>query len=236
MQLELPLGGDSRLPIIRDRLLVRYGPQRDAERLNATARFVDAFISGDTSDDVSGPAFVKLLTSLRSWDELATYSVANVLRHISEVRHAEQKAINLLAAVHAIINERGHFDLSFLGSMPVDAAFSWLIRFRGVGPKVAAATLNFSDLRMRAMVLDRHGLRIFGCVGILSSKTNFKSGFYKTMPLLPPKWDADDLYELHWQLKMHGQRICRPTQPLCGDCVLSDLCAQASGPPRKFVE
>lgn len=238
MQLEFPLGSDPRFPQLRHRLLASYGPQRDPERLSANARFVDGMFSKCTRDAVSGRALGNVCTSLASWDDLARYSPIDLQKLISEVEYSEQKSLDLLAAVRAIVKERGYFDLRFLGSLPVETAFTWLVRFDGVGPKVAAATLNFSELRMRCFVLDRHVLRILGCIGILSSKTDFKSGFYKVMPLLPREWDADDLYELHWLMKMHGQRVCRPTHPKCGACVLSDVCAHAtpSARVRKFVD
>lgn len=237
MQLEFPLGSDPRFSPLRDRLLARYGPQRDAQRLDPNSRFVEAMCSKCTRDAFSERALRNVWRSLDSWDDLASFSPADLHKRISEVEHSEEKSADLIAAIQAIVKERGHFDLRFLGSWPIEAAFSWLIRFHGVGPKVAAATLNFSDLRMRWFVLDRHLLRILGCIGILSSKTDFKDGFYKIMPLLPPEWDADDLYELHWLMKKHGQDICRPTQPKCRECVLSDICAHASpnARVRKFV-
>src|SRR5665213_1251847 len=36
--------------------------------------------------------------------------------------------------------------------------------------------------------------------------------------------DADDLFELHWQMKSLGQAICTHTQALCASCPLSDIC------------
>ena len=228
MQLEFPFGSDPRFPPIRDRLLAHYGPQRDTWRLDVNIRFIEAKLSGCTRDELSARALARVLTSHNSLDDLASCNPADFAKLISDVEFAEQKAIDLLAAINAIIEERGHYDLHFLGNLPVEAAVARLTRFRGFGPKTAAATLNFSDLRMRAFVLDRHVLRILGSVGIRRSKRDFDNGFYKVMPLLPPEWDADDLYELHWLIKLHGQRICRPTRPACGACVLSDLCAHAS--------
>jgi len=227
MQLEFPLGSDPRFPRIRDRLLACYGAQRDPWRLDVNARFIEAILSGDTSDEISGPAFLRLWTSVPSPEVLATYNLVKLAALISDVRHAERKAIYLRKAIRTIMAEYGHFDLHVLERLPVEAAHSRLTRLPGVGPKTAAATLNFSDLRMRAMVVDRHGLRILKCIGILSSKADFKNAFYQVMPLLPPEWSADDLYELHWLLKKHGQEICRPIFPACNECALSDICAHA---------
>src|SRR5262249_51836968 len=107
---------DPRFPQIRDRLLARHGPQRDSERLDPNARFVEAMLSKCTRDALSRRAFLNVCASLTSWDDLANYSPLDILQLIPEVTHPERKCTELLAAVHAIIRERGHFDLRFLGS------------------------------------------------------------------------------------------------------------------------
>ena len=47
------------------------------------------------------------------------------------------------------------------------------------------------------------------------------------MRLVPNDWDADDLYEFHWLMKGHGQRVCTHTAPDCARCVLQDVCPGA---------
>ena len=41
-------------------------------------------------------------------------------------------------------------------------------------------------------------------------------------------FDADALYELHWQLKSLGQKTCSQAQAQCFSCPLSDICLRAS--------
>ncbi|EYD76658.1 Endonuclease III [Rubellimicrobium mesophilum DSM 19309] len=43
--------------------------------------------------------------------------------------------------------------------------------------------------------------------------------------LLPPEWDAQQVYDDHEALMLHGQRCCYFRNPACGRCVLLDLCA-----------
>jgi len=38
--------------------------------------------------------------------------------------------------------------------------------------------------------------------------------------------NADELYELHWQLKRLGQRTCTHAYANCRSCALSSLCLQ----------
>ncbi|MGF1522796.1 MAG: hypothetical protein ACFBSF_10830 [Leptolyngbyaceae cyanobacterium] len=41
---------------------------------------------------------------------------------------------------------------------------------------------------------------------------------------LPSNWDAQQVYDNHEVLMLHGQRCCHYRQPNCNDCVLLDLC------------
>ena len=58
-------------------------------------------------------------------------------------------------------------NLDFLGDHPVEQGLRWLEEIYGVGRKIAAATLNFSTLRKRAMVVDTHVLRVLRRFGFV---------------------------------------------------------------------
>jgi endonuclease-3 len=50
------------------------------------------------------------------------------------------------------------------------------------------------------------------------------------MRLVPDDWDADDLFEFHWLVKLHGQKVCFHDAPACFRCPLRALCSR--GVPR----
>lgn len=224
MQLALALG-DSRLPQIGAGLRDTYGPQRDLRRHNPNDQFVKAMLSSCTKDAVSRAAFVRLHSFVPAWSLLPGIHPCMTLRMIADVTHASDKVRHLLQCICIITQKRGAFDLSFLGGWPEDVAMAWLQKLPGVGPKIAAATLNFSGLRKRVFTVDRHVLRLCKRLGLLPERATFVSGFRLLMRLVPPDWTADDLYELHWLMKMHGQQVCRHAHPLCGKCVLAGGCA-----------
>jgi endonuclease III len=41
---------------------------------------------------------------------------------------------------------------------------------------------------------------------------------------LPPEWTAQDIYDNHEVMMLHGQRCCYFRSPACRRCVLLDLC------------
>ncbi|HEX4861470.1 MAG TPA: hypothetical protein VFV07_09550, partial [Rhizomicrobium sp.] len=93
----------------------------------------------------------------------------------------------------------------------------------GVGRKIAAATLNFSTLRKRAMVVDTHVLRVLRRFGFVSSSAPAEEA-YDAVMAAAGELDADDLYELHWHIKRLGQKFCTSVQASCAHCPLSELC------------
>ncbi len=186
-----------------------------------------AMLSSKTRDAVSEPAFGRVCAVLPSWDALSDFPEDLLARIVGlEVTHAERKTAQIVAAAQVICAKRGRFDLTFLADWPADDAQVWLRRLPGVGPKVAAVVVNFSSFRKLALPVDRHLLRVFKRMGVLPVNANFERGYHSLMRLVPPDWDADDVYEFHWLVKIHGQTVCRHDRRACTSCVVESLCAK----------
>lgn len=224
IQFNLDFGEQPPLATVRQCLLAAYGPQRDSRRHSPHEQFVKALISAETYDSESEKAFQALQTHFHPLDELAKASAQEVLAHLSTVTHPERKAGQLVRSVARIVAERSRFDLSFLAAWPLHGAMAKLKTYEGIGPKCAAAILNFSMLRRRIFVVDRHIKRFGIRFGFLSEDAGFEKAHLQMMRLMPSSWDADDLYELHWLLKRFGQEVCTSQRPLCERCGLADLC------------
>ena len=224
MQISLALDADPKLPRIRDRLIAIHGPQRDELRHDPTSQFIKAMLSSCTLDSISDATYLKLHTGMPSWDELADVDPAALAPVIQDVTHASNKAIHLVTSARIIKARRGRLDLAFLAGRSVEHAMAWLLPLPGVGWKVAAVTVNFSTLRMRALVVDRHVLRASQCMGLLPPTADFTRGFHMLMRLVPNNWDADDLYELHWLMKKQSQTICSHPHIACNSCPLGRFC------------
>lgn len=233
MQLSLTLDRAPILPRIRAELVALYGPQRDAERHDPTTQFVRAMLGACTRDRISSAAFLRLCHAFPSWDDLPDADPARIERLIHDVKYAPDKAIRLVASAQIIRSRRGQIDLAFLADWPVDAAMAFLRPLPGIGPKVAAAILNFSALRKRVLVVDRHVLRLSKRLGLLPPKADFERGFRGLTRLIPDDWNSEILYELHWLMKTHGQEVCRHGQPACAACPLLELCAHGTATRRR---
>lgn len=213
---------------IHRRLRKRFGPPDPWLLLDPVSQLIMGMLGGRTHGEVSQAVFVVARKRFGDWEAMRDAPVAEIQGAIAEVTYAELKAPRLKAALQAITARRGRLTLDFLGGLTVEQALVWLERLPGVGRKVAAATLNFSTLRMAALVIDTHHLRALRRLGLVNRSTDPMQAYERIMPLLPHGWTAADMDEHHQLVKALGQTTCRHTCPSCRRCPLRDLCPTAA--------
>ena len=93
-----------------------------------------------------------------------------------------------------------------------------------MGAKTASCVLLFS-LGMPVMPVDTHVHRVALRLGLIGAQGHRRPG--------APAADGGDaagrMLEAHLLLIEHGRRTCRAQRPLCGECVLLDLCPYGQG-------
>ena len=94
-----------------------------------------------------------------------------------------------------------------------------LVELPGVGRKTANVVLGTAFDIPSGVVVDTHVTRLTGRLGMTSQKDAVKIE-RDLMELLP----ADEWIMFSHRLIHHGRRICKARKPLCGDCVLNQLC------------
>jgi endonuclease-3 len=114
--------------------------------------------------------------------------------------------------------------LDFLSDLPVRAARDWLESLTGVGPKTSAAVLLFSRLRMPALPVDSHHHRVAQRLALIPENISVAPAHRLLEAQLPPDWTAQQVYENHEALMLHGQRCCYFRSPDCHRCAVLDLC------------
>jgi endonuclease III len=211
------------LAYIRKTLTRTFGKLAKFERRDPIWRMVRSLIGSQTYDIIAEPAFERMKQRWPHPQLLAATTPAAVLAVIHDVNHAEDKAENLIETLRRIGRERPDYDLSFLRAWSVRDALSWLERLPGVGPKVAAATLNASTLRMRVFIVDSHVHRILLRFGFIGAHASAEQG-RDTVTGAAGALDADDLLELFAQMKRLGQTLCRPFEWQCRHCPLASRC------------
>jgi len=212
------------LAFIRQSLRRAFGGLRDLPRRDPVWRMTRSLIGAQTYDTIAEPALERLIARWPKPGSLAAAPAAEVEQVIADVNHADRKAWQLVATLRWIGRERPDYDLTFLAGWPVHRALAWLERFPGVGPKVAAATLNASTLRMRVFIVDCHVHRILLRFGFIDPRASAGEGRDAVTAAAP--FETDGLLELFALMKQLGQTICRPFMPRCGDCPIAARCAR----------
>jgi endonuclease-3 len=187
-------------------------------------------LSQNTTDANSGRAFMRLRRRFDSWDALVEAPVEEIEREIAVGGLAKRKAPRIKAALAAVREKRGSWDLGFLRDLPLDEAKAWLRELSGVGPKTAACVLMFA-LGRPALPVDTHVHRVAGRLGLVPPKATPE----KAHDILSYGSDGESaldpelVYPLHISLIKHGRRLCRARSPLCAECPLLDGCPAGRG-------
>lgn len=219
--------------LAHERLCALYGaPFRFFSDKDPLSELISALLSHRTKNADSHRAYQQLRAAFPTWEEVRDAPTAEVEAAISPCTWPEQKAPRLQAVLREISRrcgdeQRPPCSLDFLGEMPVPEARAWLESISGVGPKTSAATLLFSNLRRPAMPVDSHHHRVAQRLGLIGPKVGTEASHALLEALLPPDWNAQQVYDHHEALMFHGQKCCYFHSPACHRCVMADVCPSA---------
>ncbi len=192
--------------------------------LDPLSELVSSLLSHRTRNADSGRAFKALRRRYPDWVEVINADIGEIKALIHGVTWPEAKAPRIQQVLRDVRDRHGTLDLGFLADMEPEAARSWLAVIPGVGPKTSAAVLSFSTLRMPALPVDSHHHRVAQRLGLIGPKVNVGPAHDVLRALLPADYTAQDLYDDHELLMLHGQKTCHHRVPACGRCRLLDQC------------
>ena len=211
---------------IHDRLCAVYGcPVPYFSDRDPLSELISALLSHRTKNADSHRAFQQLTQQFPTWEAVRDAPTAEVEQAIAASTWAEQKAPRIQQVLR-LIGERcqGQWSLDFLGQLSVPEARAWLESLPGVGPKTSAAVLSFSRLRQRALPVDSHHHRVAVRLGLISSQVNVGAAHAILQAQLPESWTAQQVYDNHEVLMLHGQRCCYYQNPACDRCAVLEYC------------
>jgi endonuclease-3 len=215
---------------IHQRLCASYGcPIPYFHAFDPLSELMSSLLSHRTRNADSGRAFKALRARYADWGALMDAPREEVEETIQGVTWPEQKAPRLQAVLRAIQERHGGLTLDFLTEMPVEEARAWLESIPGIGPKTSAAVLSFSNLRKAALPVDSHHHRVAQRTGLIPQSMNVGPSHAALAALLPADWDAQQIYDHHEVMMLHGQRCCFFNNPACGRCTILGLCPTGQG-------
>lgn len=171
---------------------------------------IATLLSAQTKDAVTAAASERLFNVARRPKAMLTLSVKEIERLIYPVSFYRTKAVHVKAACEQIMKRYG-------GQVP--SSMEELLTLPGVGRKTANLVLILAHRSQSNICVDTHVHRISNRLGWISTRTPEETEHALYAVAQKKWWPVINLYMVTW-----GQNVCRPVYPLCGQCVLVDLC------------
>ncbi|PPK86134.1 endonuclease-3 [Neolewinella xylanilytica] len=211
---------------IDDILCTTYGaPFVPFSTRDPLSELVNALLSHRTKNAVTRMAYGRLLEVFPDWEQVIDAPTDRLQEAIAAVTYPEVKAPRIQEALRQVKARSGRgLSLDFLADLSVQEARDWLEAIPGVGAKTSAAVLSFSRLRMPALVVDTHHLRVAQRIGLVPPKATLDKAAGMLQAYLPADWDGQRVYDSHQGFMRHGQRVCHWKGPDCAHCVVNRLC------------
>lgn len=184
-------------------------PKGELESVNAYTLLVAVVLSAQATDVGVNKATRPLFAIADTPAKMVALGVDRVRDYVKSIGLFRTKAKNVIALSQMLIDEHG-------GEVPPvrDA----LEKLPGVGRKTANVVLNMAFGQITHAV-DTHVFRISNRLRIAPGKTVLavEMGLEKAVP------HDFGIHAHHW-LILHGRYTCKALKPLCGVCVVADLC------------
>jgi len=193
-----------RIRRILDLLRGEYGVPKWQTRSDPVSALVQTILSQNTSDANSRGAFQSLLASFDNWAEVVDADVDTIACCIRCGGLGRIKAQRIKQALGEVVRRRRRLELDFLSQLTPSDAEDWLQKLPGIGLKTARCILLFS-LRMPALPVDTHILRVAKRLGLVSPKASLREAHCALGEAVPPV----DAYQFHILVIEHGRKICQ---------------------------
>jgi len=170
---------------------------------------ISTILSQRTRDENTHVASEALFSKYNTPEKLAGADITEVEKLIRPAGFYRNKARMITEVSKVLIDRHGS---------EVPEELDALLKLPGVSRKTANCVLVYG-FRKPAMPVDTHVHRISNLLGLIITKEPEHSEF-ALMELIPEKYWLD----INRLLVRHGQKVCKPIGPQCGECPVSHVC------------
>jgi endonuclease-3 len=171
---------------------------------------IATLLSAQTRDEVTHAASTRLFRVARTPRTMARLAVKEIERLIYPVSFYRTKAVHVKRTCDQILSRHA-------GKVP--ETMEDLLTLPGVGRKTANLVLILAHRSADNICVDTHVHRISNRLGWVDTRTPDETEQALYGAARRRWWPVINLYLVTW-----GQNVCRPVYPLCGHCVIADLC------------
>lgn len=187
-------------------------PKTELFYTNDFTLLVAVVLSAQATDAGVNKATPALFKAADTPEKMFKLGETKLKNYIKTIGLFNSKAKNIIALSGSLVNNHN-------GKIPETHAE--LIKLAGVGSKTANVWLNCAR-GLPTIAVDTHVFRVANRLRLCKTKTAdaTEAALAKTIP------DIWKLHAHHW-LILHGRYTCKARSPLCGECILNDLCPSA---------
>ena len=184
-------------------------PKGELEHVNAYTLVVAVALSAQATDVGVNRATRELFKIADTPEKMLALGEERLIEHIKTIGLYRNKAKNVIKLSRILVEEYG-------GEVPSSRAA--LQSLPGVGRKTANVVLNMW-WGQPAQAVDTHIFRIGNRTGIAPGKDvdAVERAIEDNIP-------AEFQHHAHHWLILHGRYICKARKPMCGNCLIADLC------------
>ena len=184
-------------------------PKPELDYYSPFTLLVAVVLSAQTTDKSVNKVTAELFKLADTPEKMKNLSQEQIIEIIRPIGLSSAKSRNILALSKKLSEE-------FNGIVP--STREELMELPGVGRKTANVVLNVV-FGQHTMPVDTHLLRICPKIGLAEGDTPEKveKSLIERIP------DEYMKHAHHW-LILHGRYVCKARNPLCGQCLISDIC------------
>ena len=184
-------------------------PKGELEYTSPYTLLVAVVLSAQSTDVGVNKATKKLFSIAKTPGEMVKVGENNIIENIRTIGLYKNKAKNIINLSQKLLDDFG-------GEVP--KTHIELESLPGVGRKTANVVLSMA-FGIPTIAVDTHVFRVSNRTGLAIGK-NVEEVEEKLIKRLPEKY----FFHAHHWLILHGRYTCKARNPLCLECVISDLC------------
>ncbi|MEV8466228.1 endonuclease III [Fluviibacterium sp. DFM31] len=185
-------------------------PKGELDHVNAFTLVVAVALSAQATDAGVNKATRELFRIADTPEKMLALGEEGVIEHIKTIGLYRNKARNVIKLSRILVDDFG-------GQVPSSRAA--LVSLPGVGRKTANVVLNMW-FKMPAQAVDTHIFRVGNRTGLCPGKD-----VDAVERAIEDQVPAEFQQHAHHWLILHGRYHCKARKPMCGTCIIRDLCA-----------
>ena len=184
-------------------------PKGELEYTSPYTLLVAVVLSAQSTDVGVNKATKKLFSIAKTPGEMVKIGENKIIENIRTIGLYKNKAKNIINLSQKLLDDFG-------GEVP--KTHIELESLPGVGIKTANVVLSMA-FGIPTIAVDTHVFRVSNRTGLAIGK-NVEEVEKKLIKRLPEEY----FFHAHHWLILHGRYTCKARNPLCTECIISDLC------------